>query len=391
MPKKGWSSKKAVLFFLTCPLIVLAGLSFLPVKYSLTIEMANPPRNEVLQVFYDIGNGFNENDSTSVLARSVQDATIFFIRVSLPALKIKGIRIDPGARAGSWNIKSIALESRIAGFVLGSHTWLSDDIARDFVPLHAIDAFSARDGMLFLNAKADDPYFAYNGDFRKVQQPSRRMARHFKITIWITTAFLAFFSVLLYWRATPFVLKNLFLSIKRLPGAAIEILIKPFSSMRQQIMAVSCICALFFVALVACKDFREANGLRFAVDLETSVSGVSQVFYNEGGGYNEADSWSIVVQSGNSQRYTFPLSSSKAIQSIRFDPINVSAVVRIKNARIENSQGDIVKKFQPQDFRPIQQIKKMDIRNGALIFHIVKNANDPIAYIENSSIENQFP
>lgn len=185
------------------------------------------------------------------------------------------------------------------------------------------------------------------------------------------------------------ILKNLFLSTKRLLVAVIEILMKPLLSTRQRVMVASFTCVLFCVGLVAYNDFRETNRLRFVVDLETSVSGFSQVFYDVGSGYNEADSCAITVQNGHSQKRAFSLLPSKAIRSIRFDPINVSAVVRIKDVRIENKQGDIIKKFPLQDCRAMQQISKMDISEGALIIHTIENANDPIILIENSSIENQ--
>lgn len=123
--------------------------------------------------------------------------------------------------------------------------------------------------------------------------------------------------------------------------------------------------------------------------MESSVSGISQVFYDAGKGYNEADSCSIAVQNGNWKKLTFSILPAKAIRSIRFDPINVPAEVRIKDAWIENKQGDIIKKFPLQDFRPIQQIDKMDTHNNTLVIHTVENANDPIIQIENSSIKNQ--
>lgn len=203
------------------------------------------------------------------------------------------------------------------------------------------------------------------------------MARHFKVTIWIITAVLGFFLVLLYGRTTLSILKNLFLAMKRLLVATIEILMKPSLFTRQRVMVVSFICALFFIGLVAYNDFRETSRLRFVFDLETSASGFSQVFFDVGRYYNEQDSYSIRIQGGTQQKCVFPL-TGEVIQSIRFDPTNVSAVVRIKDARIENKQGDIIKKFPLRDFRPIQQIDKMDTSEGTLIIRTVENANDPI-------------
>jgi hypothetical protein len=79
----------------------------------------------------------------------------------------------------------------------------------------------------------------------------------------------------------------------------------------------------------------------------------------------------------------------KKIKSIRFDPINASAVVRIKDAQVENKQGDIIKKFSLRDFKPLQQIDRLKFYNGTLVIYIVENADDPIIQLENSSIKSQ--
>jgi len=152
--KKSFKRGRIATFVLIAVLIVMAGLSFLPIKYSLTIEVVNPSPNDVLQVFYDIGAGFNEVDSKSiplsVVARSVQDSAIFRVTVPLPPQTIKGLRIDPGAGPKAWNLKSIILESKLAGYALRSHTWLPEDIVRDFTLLHAIDTLTVRNKELYL-------------------------------------------------------------------------------------------------------------------------------------------------------------------------------------------------------------------------------------------------
>ncbi len=149
------------------------------------------------------------------------------------------------------------------------------------------------------------------------------------------------------------------------------------------------ICSLFVAGVTGYNDYRDFNQLYFVVDMETSASGAVQVFYDAGSSYNEQDSHSIPIQRGKLQKCIFPL-SGKAIKSIRFDPINVSAVVRIKEARIINKQGYIIKKFPLQDFKSFQQIDKIDTIENTLVIHTVNNADDPIIVIENSSIDNHF-
>ena len=78
--------------------------------------------------------------------------------------------------------------------------------------------------------------------------------------------------------------------------------------------------------------------------------------------------------------------TGKEIKSIRFDPINIPAVVRMKDARIENKQSEVIKKIPLKDFRPIHQISKIETSDGVMVLHTSENANDPIINIENSIV-----
>ncbi len=120
--------------------------------------------------------------------------------------------------------------------------------------------------------------------------------------------------------------------------------------------------------------------------MESSQPGISQIFFNAGRGYNEQDSYSITIADGK-QQYVFPL-TWKAIKKLRFDPINVTATVQIKDARIENKQGNIIKQFSAQSFRSVQQIAQMDTMAGTVIVHTIQDANDPVLEIEDSAIKN---
>jgi hypothetical protein len=148
------------------------------------------------------------------------------------------------------------------------------------------------------------------------------------------------------------------------------------------------LCALLVVGIIVYTEFRDVNQLYFVVDMESSLQGASQVFYDVGHGYNEQDSHVIPLCKKKSKKYIFPLCATE-IKSIRFDPINASAVVRIKDAQVENKQGDIIKKFLLRDFKPMQQIDRMKFYNGTLVIYTVENADDPIIQLENSSIKSQ--
>ena len=133
---------------------------------------------------------------------------------------------------------------------------------------------------------------------------------------------------------------------------------KAFKMTRINILLLT-ICSLLIAGVIGYNDYLKSNKLYFVIEMEASTSGISQIFFDMGWGYNEQDSSALQVQTGAFRKYSFPLLAT-TIKTIRFDPVNVSAVVRVKDARIENNQGDIIKKFPLRDFRPIQQIDKMD-------------------------------
>ena len=148
------------------------------------------------------------------------------------------------------------------------------------------------------------------------------------------------------------------------------------------------ICSLFVAGILGYMDYISYNQKNLVIKMQSSRLAFSQVFFDVGHGYNEPDSYTILLQNEDLYKYVFPL-TSKTIKSLRFDPVNWPALVYIKEARVENNQGDVIKKFSLKDFRPIQQISKIEISDGALILKTTENANDPILEIENSSIKNQ--
>lgn len=220
MLKRKISREKIATAALTVVFIAAVLLSFLPVKYTLTLEAVNSPRKDVLQVFYNVGSGFSEVNSRFIIVPAIAISSpgpvTARLTVPLPAMKITGIRIDPGTGPKAWNINSIILEAKFAGRAIRSRIWLPEDIFRDFAPLHAIDVFSVRNKMLFLNASGEDPYFGYRQDFEKVQEPLLETARHLKTALWGIAAVFGSFLLLVIRKAALKLLIDLLQSAKQL-------------------------------------------------------------------------------------------------------------------------------------------------------------------------------
>lgn len=146
------------------------------------------------------------------------------------------------------------------------------------------------------------------------------------------------------------------------------------------------ICSLLLTAIKGFKDYREFHQIFFVINLKSSSWGVCQIFFDLGHGHNQQDLFTNQIPDKTFHKYSFPLPSSE-IKSLRFDPIDVSAKVEIKDARIENKLGDLLKSIPLKDFLPIQQINKTTVSNNTLFIDTYVNANDPILLIDNSHLE----
>ena len=119
-------------------------------------------------------------------------------------------------------------------------------------------------------------------------------------------------------------------------------------------------CSLFIVGIITLFDYNQHNKLSLRIVMQTSNPGKSQIFFDVGNDYNENDSYSISLADDDPKECVFPLPVT-IIKSIRFDPINVSGTVTVKNARIENKLGYVIKRFPFEDYRPIQQISSTEV------------------------------
>ena len=143
------------------------------------------------------------------------------------------------------------------------------------------------------------------------------------------------------------------------------------------------ICSLLIAAVFGYNNYAANNKCYFVVEMAVSANGPSQIFFDTGRGTLQKDSIKLQVDSRGFQKYSFPVPST--IKSIRFDPIDRTSVISIKKAVIENVNGDTLKNFPFQSFRPAQQISSMVVLENVLVIHTTENANDPIIEIEESS------
>lgn len=115
---------------------------------------------------------------------------------------------------------------------------------------------------------------------------------------------------------------------------------------------------------------------RFEVRLGSTGSGVAQLFYNTGRGFNEADSALARVDPGPPRVLVFPL-KAESIRDLRFDTINNDATVTLEEAIIRRPDGTVLKRFHPADIVPFNQIESLTRQGQTVTVKPLPGAGDP--------------
>src|ERR1700722_11475904 len=108
-----WNSFEAKLFYglIFVDLALIAYVFLRPSNCSLTMEMsASGP--SVAQLFYDVGRGFNEQDSATVQITSNSLHSFQHLTFPLPEKTLSGLRFDPLTNEGRVIIRKVAIENR---------------------------------------------------------------------------------------------------------------------------------------------------------------------------------------------------------------------------------------------------------------------------------------
>lgn len=107
--------------------------------------------NILLDVYYDIGKGYGEQYKISRWVTGSNDFQA--VKLRLPSKHLRSFRIDPLSEPGTVYIKSIEISSLFGKH----HTWLPDNILKDFRPLD-ISRFEIASNSLLVESKGRDPY-----------------------------------------------------------------------------------------------------------------------------------------------------------------------------------------------------------------------------------------
>lgn len=137
------------------------------------------------------------------------------------------------------------------------------------------------------------------------------------------------------------------------------------------------------LALAAGLPFAATAGARrdfywFEAELTSDRDGQTQVFFDMGGGTNEADSSRQPLRANDRPiRYRYLLPSG-TLRALRLDPIDREGTMTLAHAHILNRYGEVIRAFTPGDFRAVQQIATLETTGEVIRMTTDRGAGDPI-------------
>ena len=135
---------------------------------------------------------------------------------------------------------------------------------------------------------------------------------------------------------------------------------------------------LVAVAIVSTVLFRPAAGaLEF--DLDATGGSAAQLFWTSTWAFSQEDSILVPLhrQPGQPDRVRFPL-PAKALEFVRFDPLDGAGEVRIRPMRVVDSRGRTIREIDPMVMSPLYQIEALTPEGRDVRVRTTPGANDPM-------------
>lgn len=114
----------------------------------------------------------------------------------------------------------------------------------------------------------------------------------------------------------------------------------------------------------------------FEVQVESGQSGLVQLYYDVGRGLSEADSAIRPIIAGHPGLLRFPLPYG-TFRTLRFDPLDREARMRIGGARVVDGSGRTLVSFAPDQFQPLYQIEVLRAEGPQLVIETTPGGFDP--------------
>ena len=136
-----------------------------------------------IQIFYDTGNDFNENDSVTFPIAKTEDFLNFSFR--LPNKSIKHLRLDPLNQEGHFVINELKIVNRFNQAIYPL-------VLENLKPFQQLEQISIQDNLLIADASGDDPILLFDLEYPLVNRNSSKT----EIYVYLLGIFLIFYIVL---------------------------------------------------------------------------------------------------------------------------------------------------------------------------------------------------
>jgi hypothetical protein len=145
-------------------------------------------------------------------------------------------------------------------------------------------------------------------------------------------------------------------------------------------LLISFCITLTFIFIDAFQEWKEPQWY-LQVAMTPSVDADAQIYFDVGNGLNEKNSAKYRVKKGwVFQVLEFPL-PRKPIQYIRFDPLDTSGKIELKEIKLVDEFGELIQSIGLRAIEPFHQINSIRIDNDVLVASTDANANDPMFFL----------
>jgi hypothetical protein len=135
-----------------------------------------------------------------------------------------------------------------------------------------------------------------------------------------------------------------------------------------------------FFSVLACLPFfttaHQGEQFYFQVDAASDQSGLVQLFFDVGRGFNQNDSAMLPITANAPRtRLKFPLPAG-SIRAMRFDPLDQAGTVFVASPRIVSSLGTVLRRIAPEQIRPVAEIASATLQGKGVTLRTTEAALD---------------
>lgn len=304
----------------------------------------NSPGEGVAALYYDVGEGFNENHVVSVSIKGGGQLDNYLFKI--PNKTIYSLRWDPPLL--THDVISIGKMEILDG----SRRPIKRLSLSQLEPLHQIRIIGLSDVTADFQVLpgAHDPQIKIH-----LESPIALKGLSVSLLLFIGALILEFLGFFL--------------------GTCLMIYI--WFRQRNKVIATVIVIFLVLFGWRCLMLYDDAESLFLQITMSSSIESNAQIFYDLGQGLNEKHSQRMhIPRQEEPRQYRFKL-PNKMIYNIRFDPLMKTGKVRIREMKVTDSLGNLLREIPLGPLEAIHQIKSINARNDQVEIVVTENANDP--------------